>query len=101
MFTRFYQGYILPNKFGVDKRKLHLSTLICTGQMQREDAVNLMSQIPYPSVEELNTDMDYFLKKMGWDLDVLKEYIARTPKPHAIYGTEKPIFDILNKIRKK
>lgn len=101
VFTRFYQGYILPNKFGVDKRKLHLSTLICTGQMQREDAVSLMSQIPYPSMQELNTDMDYFLKKMGWNPAMLREYIDRAPKSHAIYGTEKPVFDILNKIRKK
>ena len=37
VFTRFYQGYILPEKFKVDKRKAHLSTLICSEQISKED----------------------------------------------------------------
>ena len=41
VFTRFYQGYILPEKFNVDKRKLHLSTLICSKQIQRKDTINI------------------------------------------------------------
>ena len=35
VYTRFYQGWILPHKFGYDKRRMHLSTLICSGQMTR------------------------------------------------------------------
>ena len=35
VYTRFYQGWILPDKFGYDKRRMHLSTLICSGQMTR------------------------------------------------------------------
>ena len=35
VFTRFYQGYILPTKFNIDKRRAHLSTLICSGQLVR------------------------------------------------------------------
>jgi N-acetyl sugar amidotransferase len=39
IYTRFYQGYILPQKFGFDKRKMHLSSLICAGELTREDAL--------------------------------------------------------------
>src|SRR5688572_29325945 len=39
VFTRFYQGYILPKKFGIDKRKAHLTNLICCGQITREQAL--------------------------------------------------------------
>ena len=39
VFTRFYQGYILPEKFGIDKRKLHLSTLILNNVLSREEAL--------------------------------------------------------------
>lgn len=101
VFTRFYQGYILPNKFNVDKRKVHLSALICSGQMSREEAMGLMLQIPYPSAEELRSDTDYFLKKMGWGEERLREYINREPKTHALYDSEKPMFDILNDLRKR
>src|SRR5882757_6727466 len=39
IFTKFYQAYILPEKFKIDKRKAHLSTLICSGQLSREEAL--------------------------------------------------------------
>ena len=49
IYTRFFQGYILPKKFGIDKRKAHLSTLICSGQMTREKALELMEEDYYPA----------------------------------------------------
>ena len=62
IFTRFYQGYIFPNKFKIDKRILHFSTLIISGQMQREEALNELNKIPYPSEQVLESDKEYFLK---------------------------------------
>jgi len=93
IFTRFYQGYILPRKFGIDKRKLHLSTLLMSGQLSREEAMQTMEEIPYPSEAALQEDVDYFVKKMGWTPEQLNEYIARPQIPHARYGTEKPRWD--------
>lgn len=49
IYTRFFQGYILPKKFGIDKRKAHLSTLICSGQMTREKALELIAEPYYSS----------------------------------------------------
>ncbi len=92
IFTRFYQGYILPKKFGIDKRRLHLSTLIASRQMTRDEVLRQLEGIPYPSVEEQNKDLQYFLKKMGWTETRLSEYIDRPPKKHSDYATEYPAY---------
>jgi hypothetical protein len=64
VFTRFYQGFLLIEKFGVDKRKVRLSSLIISGQITREQALEQMkSKYAYPSEEELKQDIEYFLKK--------------------------------------
>lgn len=89
VFTRFYQGYILPNKFGVDKRKLHLSTLVINDQMSRKDALQLLSQSSYPKAADLDNDLAYFLKKMNWTRKALDNYLVRPEKTHFEYGTEK------------
>lgn len=93
IFTRFYQGYILPRKFGVDKRRLHLSTLIVSGQMSREVALQQLAELPYPSENELLQDRKYFIKKMGWSESQLEEYLARPPRPHEHFASEKEFKD--------
>lgn len=100
VFTRFYQGYILPRKFGVDKRRLHLGTLVASGQMKREEALSMMDQIPYPNEKDQECDIHYFLKKMGWSRGDLEAYLARPEKSHAIYGSEKALYDFLSSFYK-
>lgn len=62
VWTRFFQGHYLPKKFGFDKRRAHLSTLICSGQMTRDDA---LSQMEKPAYDEslLRQDLQFVLKK--------------------------------------
>ena len=62
IFTRFYQGYILPTKFGIDKRKAHLSDLIFSGQMSREDAFCEL-QKPICDVDQIEQDREFVIKK--------------------------------------
>lgn len=100
VFTRFYQGYILPEKFGIDKRKLHLSTLIISGQLKREDALIAIEGIPYSSVEELEQDKAYFLKKLGWTKWQLEEYLKRPERAHSLYPSEKALYDYCSQIYK-
>ena len=100
VFTRFYQGYILPVKFGVDKRKNHLSTLILSGQMDKETALEELNKIPYPTEEELVDDIQYFLKKMEWNEDKFMEYLQRPEKPHTLYGSEIGLWNFLRKVKK-
>ena len=88
VFTRFYQGFILPTKFSVDKRRVHLSALVLTGEISREDALSDLRQIPYPSERALESDKNYFLKKMEWGPSKLESYLERPGVPHEKYGTD-------------
>lgn len=101
VFTRFYQGYILPRKFGVDKRKLHLSTLVATGQMSREQALEMMQQPPYPDPRQELEDYTFVLKKLGFDQKGFDTYMAAPAVPHDAYATEKPLWDFLYRSYKR
>lgn len=87
IFTRFYQGYILPTKFGVDKRRAHLSTLVCSGQITREEALVELEQDPYEA-EVVTEDKAYVLKKLALSEQEFAEYIASPPQPHQAYASE-------------
>jgi N-acetyl sugar amidotransferase len=64
IYTRFYQGYILPNKFGFDKRRSHLSSLVCSGEISRQQALDELKVPTYaPSMQE--EDREYVVKKLG------------------------------------
>jgi len=78
VFTRFFQGYILPRKFGIDKRRAHLSALICSGQMKRSEALEIIKCDPYPGVEMMREDREYVIKKLGLG-DVEFEQIMAAP----------------------
>ena len=63
-FTKFFQAYWLPQKFGFDKRKAHLSSMIVSGQLTREDAFLELSK-PLYDERELSEDKEYLAKKLG------------------------------------
>lgn len=100
VFTRFYQGHILPRKFGVDKRILHLATLVAAGQLSREEALKSLEGIPYATEAELQADTTYFLKKMKWDAKDLETYLNRPEVSHADYPSERLFWEALIKIFK-
>ena len=78
IYTRFYQGYILPEKFGFDKRRCHLSSLICSGEVTREQALEELSIPTYsPSMQE--EDREYVAKKLGFS-DEAFTAIMNAPK---------------------
>lgn len=91
VFTKFYQAYILPLKFNVDKRKAHLSTLICSGQITREEALSELKKTLY-SPEELNIDKSYVLKKLGFSEEEFNIIMKEKPVPHAAYAIEGSLF---------
>ena len=64
IYTRFYQGVFLPEKFNIDKRYGHLSDLINAGQLSREDAL-VQLQEPTYDVEIQKADREYVAKKLG------------------------------------
>lgn len=84
IFTRFYQSYYLPQKFGIDKRKAHLSTLICSGQMTREEALREMEK-PVIDPQLLADDKAYVLKKLGFTPETFEAVMQLPPKKHTDY----------------
>jgi N-acetyl sugar amidotransferase len=100
VFTRFYQGYILPEKFKVDKRLPHLSALVVNGQISKAKGLEILETSPYPSERELELDKEYFLKKMGWSESQLNDYLNRPEISHDRYGSEVPLNQIVGKFKK-
>lgn len=84
VITRFYQGYILPQKFGVDIRKANLSSLICSGQLTREEAIKEMEKSIYKE-ELLKTDKEYVLRKLGLTENEFEKIMNTPPKSHYDY----------------
>ncbi len=95
VFTRFYQAYILPEKFGYDKRRVHLSTLVAGGQMDRSEALKNLKTSPYPDAEQEKQDKEFVLKKLGFTEESFERYIKDPPVPHSFYGSEKWLWDFL------
>jgi N-acetyl sugar amidotransferase len=91
VFTKFYQAYILPVKFGVDKRKAHLSTLVCSGQMTRDEALRELEK-PLYDPEELRRDKEYVLKKLGFTEAEFDRMMSEEPVPHDAFEVEGSLF---------
>ena len=91
IFTRFYQGYILPNKFGIDKRRAHLSSLICSEQINRKEALEELKKPPYSSQQLLEEDEKYILNKLRFTNEEFEKLMKEKPKSHLDYPNEKAI----------
>ena len=84
IYTRFFQGYILPRKFGIDKRRSHLSSLICSNQISREAALAELDLPPYdPILQE--EDRIYVIKKLGITEEHFERIMNAPPKTYADY----------------
>lgn len=91
IWTRFYQGYILPVKFGVDKRKAHLAALINSGQITKAEALDELKKPPY-GAEQLKADKDFVLKKLGLSEEAFEAYMKQPPRKHSEFDTEGSLF---------
>ncbi|MDX1907972.1 MAG: N-acetyl sugar amidotransferase [Bacteroidia bacterium] len=84
IITRFYQGYILPVKFNVDKRKAHLSTLINSGQLSKTQALAELEQ-PVYDPQQLEIDREFVIKKFGLDEAAFQAIMEAPIVPHTHY----------------
>jgi N-acetyl sugar amidotransferase len=99
VFTRFFQSYYLPNKFGFDKRRAHLSSLIVSGQMTREEALKEMEKVIYPE-HQLREDKDFVAKKLGITLENFDTIQALPIKTFKDYPSNFWLFQAKNKVSK-
>lgn len=94
LYTKFFQSYLLPNKFGIDKRKLSLSARVRSGKMDRAQALDIIAANPYPAQPEL---VEYALEKLGLSQAEFAAIMAQPPKSFRDYPTYYPLMQAFKK----
>jgi N-acetyl sugar amidotransferase len=96
-FTRFYEAFWLPKKFGFDKRKNHLSSLVLTGQLTREAALDRVSRSELPE-DELMKEFEYVAKKLDFTVDELWGYFNGPNKTFRDYKNNYKLIQLGTKV---
>ena len=92
-FTRFFEGYWLPSRFGYDTRRVQYSSLILTGQMTREDALARLQQPAYDPAT-IDEDFEYIATKLGISVDELRRYHEMPKKTYKDYKNQEWLFEL-------
>lgn len=87
VFTRFFEGYYLPHKFGFDTRKNVCSSQILAGTMTREEALKILESPPYDQ-DQMQLDKEYVAKKMGISAEEFDQIIEQQNKTPADYKNQ-------------
>lgn len=91
VFTRFFQNYYLPAKFNFDKRRAHYSSLICSGQMSRGEALEKLAE-PLYDANQLDTDMLQIATKLGYSMDEFSRILNLPAGRHDAYPDNARLF---------
>lgn len=98
-FTKFFQAHYLPTKFGFDKRKAHLSSLIASGQLTRDEALAELDR-PLYDPHELDQDITYFCKKLGISRTEFDTIMAEEPRTFRDFRNRKRVYASYSKARR-
>ena len=92
-FTRFYEDYWLPKKFGYEKRRAHFSSLILTNQMTRDEA---LVRIAKPEMDEqfLKQEFEYVANKLDLTVEELQTIFEGSNKTYKYYKNKKAILNL-------
>jgi N-acetyl sugar amidotransferase len=90
-FTKFYEGWWLPTKFGFDPRRVQFSSLILTKQMKREVALESLNR-PALSAEEADLEFEYVAKKLGISREQLQTYYELPNRSYRDYKNQESMF---------
>jgi N-acetyl sugar amidotransferase len=93
ILTKFVQAYYLPKKFSIDKRKSHYSSLIVSGQMSRDEALNLLA-LPLYDESKIESDLELIRKRLNLSKQQFNSIMNAEPKRHRDYPVS-----ILNSLR--
>ena len=94
VFTKFFQTYYLPERFGYDKRRAHLSSLILSGQTTREKALKEL-EIPPCNPKEAEELKIYVAKKLGISVKELEDYMALPKKTYRDFPNQANLLNLL------
>ena len=97
IFTRFYESYWLPKKFGYDTRKVQYSSLILTNQMTREDALEKLKHSAYDP-KTIKQDFEYIATKLEISKEELQSYMDAPNKTYKDYKSQENIYSIGAKV---
>ena len=92
-FTRFFEGYWLPERFGYDTRKVQFSSLILTGQMTRAEALEKLKSPAYDP-ETIEHDFDFIARKLEISSDELRGYLTMPRKTYRDYKNHDQVFKL-------
>ncbi|WP_306534122.1 N-acetyl sugar amidotransferase [Geobacter sp.] len=99
-FTRFYEDYWMPRKFGYEKRRAHFSSLIMTGQMTREQA---LERIAKPELDEhfLQQEFEYVAHKLDLSVEELQQIFDGANKTYHYYKNKRKYIGLGSKVMSK
>jgi aminotransferase len=103
VFTKFFQEYYLPKKFNIDKRKAHLSSLILSKQISRDEAIEILNKPSY-DIESEDQTIDYICKKLEIsrvELDGFMKVENRSYKDYKNWDQKKELLSLAHRIFKK
>ena len=92
-FTRFYESYWLPKRFGIDVRKVQLSSLILTKQMTRDEALEILAKPPC-NEDYIHAELDFVSKKLGISSGELMQYMNLPLKTYRDYKSQRHIYHL-------
>lgn len=98
-FTRFYEGYWLPTRFGYDTRRVQYSSLILTGQMTRDEALAKLEQPAYDPAT-IDEDFAFIASKLRIPVEELRHYHEMPRKTYRDYKNQEWMFDLGAKVLK-
>lgn len=96
-FTKFYESYWLLKKFGYDTRKVQYSSLIVTGQMNRDEALEKLKTVAY-NEETVKQDFEYVATKLDISVKELQSYMDAPNKTYKEYKNQMWIYEIGAKV---
>lgn len=96
-FTKFYEAYWLTEKFGYDTRKVQYSSLILTGQMTRDEALEKLKSPAYDP-ETIKDDFEYIATKLGITIDELQGYMDQPNRKNSDFKSQESIYSLGAKV---
>lgn len=91
-FTKFYESYWLPKRFGYDVRRVQFSSLILTGQMTRDEALEALKSPPWDE-KTIGQEIEFVANKLGISVDELNRFMALPKRSYRDYKSQRAIYD--------
>lgn len=92
-FTRFYESYWLPERFGYDVRRVQYSSLILTGQMAREEALERLLTPPYDK-ERIGVEIEFVASKLGITVEELNSYMTLPKRTYRDFKSQRQLYEV-------